>query len=220
MKLLLVEDDALLGDGLRAAITKAGFVVTWVRDGKSALHTLESGEFAVMVLDINLPVVDGFEVLRQLRGSGDNLPVLLLTARDTTRDKVLGFERGADDYLLKTADMEELVARLRALIRRSGRGSGVLKVGDLTLNITAHTVSQNNNDHSLSTREFSVLQALMEGVGRVVTRSQLEATLYGRNTHVESNALEVHIHNLRHKLGSETIKTVRGVGYTIARSPA
>ncbi len=220
MKLLLVEDDALLGDGLRSAISKAGFTVTWVKDGKSALGVLESGEFDLMVLDIKLPVIDGMEVLRQLRASGSSLPVLLLTARDSTRDKVLGLERGADDYLVKTADMEELIARLRALVRRSGRGSGTLRVGDLALNLTAHTVSRNNQEFSLSTRELAILQALMDGVGRVVTRSQLETALYGWNRNVESNAIEVHIHNLRHKLGSDSIKTVRGVGYTIARSPA
>jgi DNA-binding response OmpR family regulator len=219
MRLLLVEDDALLGDGLRAALAKAGFAVTWVRDGKSALGALESAEFTVMVLDIGLPVMSGMDVLRDLRSAGNDLPVLMLTARDSTRDKVLGLERGADDYLLKTADMEELVARLRALIRRAGRADGVLKVGDLTLNVNAQTVIKNGTTIALSGREVAVLRALLERAGRVLTRSQLEESLYGWSKAVESNAVEVHIHNLRLKVGAETIKTVRGVGYTIARIP-
>jgi DNA-binding response OmpR family regulator len=218
MRLLLVEDDALLGDGLRAALAKAGFAVTWVRDGRSALSALESAEFAAMVLDIGLPVMNGMDVLRELRGLGNDLPVLVLTARDSTRDKVLGLERGADDYLVKTADMEELVARLRALIRRAGRADGMLRVGDLTLNINTHTAIKNGTSIALSGREVAVLRALLERAGRVLTRGQLEEALYGWGQGVDSNAVEVHIHNLRLKVGAETIKTVRGVGYTIART--
>jgi len=219
MKLLLVEDDPLLGDGLRAALDKAGFAVTWVRDGKTALDVLRAGEFAVMVLDIGLPVVSGMEVLRELRSTNNTLPVLMLTARDTTRDKVISLDRGADDYLVKTADMEELIARLRALIRRSGHGAGgVLSIGDLTLDLVAHTVTISDKAIAVSGREFAVLRALMESVGRVLTRGQLETSLYGWSHNVDSNAVEVHIHNLRLKLGADTIKTVRGVGYTIARS--
>lgn len=220
MKLLLVEDDPLLGDGLRAALGKAGFAVTWLRDGRSALNAAQGGSFVAIVLDIGLPVMDGMEVLRELRTTGNGVPVLLLTARDTTRDKVMGLERGADDYLVKTADMEELVARLRALVRRSGRGSGSLSVGDITLDLTAHTVMREGNTIAVSAREFAILRALLEGAGRVLTRSQLETSLYGWNCNVESNAIEVHIHNLRLKLGADTIKTVRGVGYTIAKAGA
>ena len=217
MKLLLVEDDPLLGDGLRAALAKGGFSVTWVRDGKSALGTLRATEFAVMVLDIGLPVMNGLEVLRELRAGGSTLPVLMLTARDTTRDKVVSLDRGADDYLVKTADMEELIARLRALIRRSGRGGGSLTVGDLKLDLTSHTVTRNGKTINISAREFEVLRALMEGATRILTRSQLEQSLYGWNHDVGSNAVEVHIHNLRLKLGADCIKTVRGVGYTVSR---
>jgi DNA-binding response OmpR family regulator len=217
MKLLLVEDDPLLGDGLRAALGRAGFAVTWLRDGRSALSAAQSSDFVAIVLDIGLPVMDGMEVLRELRAADNPVPVLLLTARDTTRDKVMGLERGADDYLVKTADMEELVARLRALVRRSGRGNSHLSVGDLTLDLSAHTVAKGGVKLTVSAREFAVLRALMEGAGRVLTRSQLETSLYGWNGNVDSNAIEVHIHNLRLKLGSEAIKTVRGVGYTIAR---
>lgn len=218
MKLLLVEDDPLLGDGLRAALGKAGFAVTWLRDGKSALDVIKGTEFVAVVLDIGLPVMDGMEVLRELRAEDNHVPVLLLTARDTTRDKVVGLERGADDYLVKTADMEELIARLRALVRRSGRGSASLAVGDLTLDLASHTVSRGGDRIAVSAREFAVLRALMESAGRVLTRSQIETSLYGWNRNVDSNAVEVHIHNLRLKLGGEAIKTVRGVGYTIARS--
>lgn len=218
MKLLLVEDDPLLGDGLRAALSRASFAVTWLRDGKSALAALQGGSFVAMVLDIGLPVMDGMEVLRELRAANNPIPVLLLTARDTTRDKVMGLERGADDYLVKTADMEELVARLRALVRRSGRGNGSLSVGDLLLDLSAHTVTRGGATISVSAREFTILKTLLEGAGRVLTRSQLETSLYGWNGNVDSNAIEVHIHNLRLKLGADTIKTVRGVGYTIAKA--
>jgi DNA-binding response OmpR family regulator len=218
MKLLLVEDDPLLGDGLRAALSKASFAVTWVRNGKAALDVLAAEEFAAMVLDIGLPEMSGLELLRELRAGGNSLPVLVLTARDTTRDKVVSLDGGADDYLVKTADMEELIARLRALVRRSGRGSGTLTVGDLRLDLAAHVVSMNGNTIAVSNREFVVLRTLLEGAGRVLTRGQLEESLYGWGRNVESNAIEVHIHNLRHKLGSETIKTVRGVGYTVAKT--
>ncbi len=218
MRLLIVEDDSLLGGGLRAALSKTGFVVTWVRDGKAALELLAREAFVAMVLDIGLPEMDGLEVLRRLRAGGQMLPVLMLTARDTTRDKVLSLESGADDYLLKTADMEELIARLRALIRRSGRAVGALSVGELTLNLEAHSVTKGGDPVSISKREFDVLRALMEGAGRVLTRGQLEQSLYGLNRNVDSNAIEVHVHNLRAKLGAGLLKTVRGVGYTISRS--
>lgn len=218
MRLLLVEDDALLGDGLRAALDRAGFGVTWVRDGKSALNAIGTQDFVAMVLDIGLPAMNGMEVLREVRAAGNDLPILMLTARDSTRDKVMGLERGADDYLVKTADMEELVARLRALVRRSGRGSGIVKVGDLILDFTKHSVTNGGSAVSVSIREAAVLRALMERAGRVITRGQLEEALYGWGKAAESNAVEVHIHNLRAKLGAETIKTVRGVGYSIAKS--
>ncbi|MCL2658053.1 MAG: response regulator transcription factor [Betaproteobacteria bacterium] len=217
MQLLLVEDDTLLGDGLRAALDRAGFGVTWVRDGKSALNIIGSGDFATMVLDIGLPAMSGMDVLSAVRASGNDLPILVLTARDSTRDKVMVFERGADDYVLKTVDMEELVARLRALIRRSGRANGVLKAGELTLDLTTHTAIKDGKPIALSAREAVVLRALLERAGRIITRGQLAEVLYGWGKSVESNAIEVHIHNLRNKLGSETVKTVRGIGYTIPK---
>jgi DNA-binding response OmpR family regulator len=217
MRLLIVEDDSLLGGGLRAALGKAGFTVTWVREGNAALDLLRAENFVAMVLDIGLPGIDGLEVLRKLRAAGQMLPVLMLTARDTTRDKVLSLESGADDYVLKTADMEELIARLRALVRRAGRAAGSLIVGELTLDVEARTVTRDGELVNLSKREFDVLRALMEGAGRVLTRGQLEQSLYGWNRNVDSNAIEVHIHNLRAKLGATLLKTVRGVGYTICR---
>ena len=218
MRLLLVEDDALLGAGLRAALGKCGFEVTWVRLGAAALEQLAVEEFTAMVLDIGLPDLSGLDVLRRLRATGAGLPVLVLTARDTTYDKVVSLDHGADDYLVKTTDMEELVARLRALIRRAGRGGGSLSIGDLSINMDAHTVTQKGVAVNLSTREFDILRALMDGAGRVLTRQQLEQSLYGSSHHVDSNALEVHIHNLRLKIGATTLKTVRGVGYSIGRT--
>jgi DNA-binding response OmpR family regulator len=219
MHILLVEDDPLLGDGLRAALDKAGFKVVWVKDGGMALSLLQTHEYAAMVLDIGLPMVDGMEVLGQMRASGNRLPVLMLTARDTTRDKVLALDRGADDYLVKTAEMEELIARVRALVRRSAGGRvGSLVVGNLRLDLSAHTVTMDDQAISLSACEFALLRALLEASGRVLTRTQLEDVLYGWKKNVDSNALEVHIHHLRQKLGQDVIKTVRGIGYTIARS--
>jgi DNA-binding response OmpR family regulator len=217
MRLLIVEDDSLLGAGLRAVLSKSGFEVTWIRDGKSALDALSSENFDAMVLDITLPVIGGIEVLRKVRSTGNTLPILVLTAHDTTRERVNSLDIGADDFLGKTADMEELIARLRALIRRVGRNGGVLTSGDLKLDLEAHALTQSGKAVNLSKREFAVLRALMEGAGRVLTRSQLEQALYGWDRSVESNAVEVHIHNLRLKLGAATLTTVRGIGYTIAR---
>ena len=221
MRILLAEDDPLLGDGLRAALDRAGFEVVWAKEGNMALNLLDTHSFSAMVLDIGLPGSSGMEVLQELRRRGSRLPVLILTARDSTRDKVLALDRGADDYLVKTVEMDELIARLRALVRRSLGGSlGVLSFGNLTLDLAAHTVSSNGVPISISTREFAVLRALLEGAGRVLTRSQLENALYGWKTNIDSNAIEVHIHNLRQKLGPDVIRTVRGVGYTIAKRPS
>lgn len=217
MRLLLAEDDALLGAGLRAALSKSGFAITWVRDGKAALEVLAVSEFAAMVLDLGLPGVSGLDVLRKIRAAGSLLPVLILTARDSTHDKVTCLDSGADDFLVKTTDMEELIARLRTLIRRTVRFGGAVKVGDLTLDPDTHTVTQKGVIVKVSRREFAILRALVEGAGRILTRSQLEKALYGGEHGIESNAIEVHIHNLRQKLGATTLKTIRGVGYTIAK---
>jgi DNA-binding response OmpR family regulator len=181
---------------------------------------LETEQFLAMVLDIGLPDISGLDVLRKVRATGNKLPILILTARDTTHDKVTSLDCGADDYLVKTTDMEELVARLRALIRRSGRGGGMLSVGALSVDLDSRAVTLSGEAVNVSKREFEVLRVLMEGAGRVLTRSQLEQSLYGWNRSVDSNAVEVHIHNLRSKIGASILKTVRGVGYTIARDEA
>lgn len=220
MRLLIAEDDALLGAGLRAALGKWGFNVTWVRHGRAALDILGTDQFLVMVLDIGLPDMSGLDVLRKIRARGHKLPILVLTARASTQDKVSCLDLGADDYLVKTTDMEELVARLRALIRRSGGAGGTLSICDLTLDMDTRSLSQGGKPVSLSKREFEVLRLLMEGAGRVFTRTQIEQALYGWDRTVDSNAVEVHIHNLRQKIGSKTLKTVRGVGYTIGRAEA
>jgi two-component system response regulator QseB len=220
MELLLVEDDSLLGAGLRAALAKAGFSVTWIKDGAAALQVHSAQEFDVIVLDIGLPRMNGLEVLRRLRAGGSQAPVLVLTAAESTRDKLQSFDCGADDFLPKTADMEELIAHIRALLRRAGRGSATLSAGPLRLHLDTHTVTRDGVPVPVSKREFSLLRALVEGVGRVLTRRQLEQSLYGSSTAVESNAVEVHIHNLRQKLGAATLKTVRGVGYTLAAQEA
>lgn len=217
MRLLIAEDDALLGAGLRAALGKWGFGVTWVRYGRAALDMLCAEDFLALVLDIGLPDISGMEVLRQVRAAGNKMPILILTASDSAQDKARFLASGADDYLVKTTDMEELVARLQALIRRSGSGSGLLSVGDLTLNIDSRVLTLHGTPINVSKREFDVMRVLMEGAGRVLTRTQLEQSLYGSNRSVDSNAVEVHIHNLRQKIGATTLRTVRGVGYTLAR---
>ncbi len=218
MRILLVEDDPQFGDGLTIGLRQAGFAVDWVKDGNSADHALQSETFDLLVLDLGLPRLSGMEVLRRARGRRQTLPVLILTARDATGDKVSGLDGGADDYLVKPVDLAELAARIRALTRRSaGRAAPLLTHGDLTLDPAAHSVTLAGAPVDLSSREFSLLQLLLENVGRVLTRSHLEQSLYGWRDEPDSNALEVHIHHLRKKLGSELIRTLRGVGYTIPR---
>lgn len=216
MRVLIVEDNALMGAGLRSALSRSGFEIVWVRDGEAALKILATETFLAMVLDVGLPGMSGLEVLQILRSDGNKMPVLVLTARDTTLDKVTSLDNGADDFLAKTTDIEELAARLRALIRRSGRSEKYV-AGDLILDLDARTVTQRGVPIDLSKREFEVLSILMNGSGRVVTRSQLEQSLYGRDRQVESNSIEVHIHNLRAKIGATALKTIRGVGYTISQ---
>ncbi len=219
MRLLLVEDDLLLGDGIRAGLGQDGYTVDWVQDGEAADHALQSEHFDIVVLDINLPRLSGIEVLKRLRDRSSVVPVLLLTARDTVTDRVQGLDCGADDYLTKPFDLDELNARLRALLRRSsGRATPLLTHGAVILDPAARRVTLNGAEVELSQREFSLLQVLMENLGRVLPRSRLEETLYGWGTEVESNTLEVHVHHLRKKLGSTLIRTVRGVGYVMEKS--
>jgi DNA-binding response OmpR family regulator len=216
MRILLVEDDTLLGDGLQATLRQAGYTVDWVRDGRDAKHAALSEPYAAIVLDLGLPGMDGLAVLRGLRDAHSAVPVLILTARDTVTDRVKGLDSGADDYLVKPFDTTELQARIRALIRRAGgRGLPVLRHGPVTLDPAAHAVTLHGEPVALTAREFAVLQELLENRGRVLSRTQLEQSLLGWDEELSSNAMEVHIHNLRRKLGDEVIKTVRGVGYMI-----
>jgi DNA-binding response OmpR family regulator len=218
MRILLVEDDPQLGDGLTIGLRQAGFAVDWLKDGNSADQALQSETFDFVVLDLGLPRLSGMEVLTRARHRGQHMPILILTARDATGEKVAGLDAGADDYLVKPIDLDELTARIRALTRRSaGRAEPLLIHGDLALDPAAHTVTQAGLLVELSSREFSLLQQLLENAGRVLTRTQLEQSIYGWRDEPDSNALEVHIHHLRKKLGSELIRTLRGVGYTIAK---
>jgi two-component system OmpR family response regulator/two-component system response regulator QseB len=218
MRILLVEDDPQLGDGLTIGLRQAGFAVDWLKDGNSADQALQSETFDFVVLDLGLPRLSGMEVLSRARRRGQHMPILILTARDATGEKVAGLDAGADDYLIKPIDLDELTARIRALTRRSaGRAEPMLIHGDLTLDPAAHSVTQAGLVVELSSREFSLLQQLLENAGRVLTRTQLEQSIYGWRDEPDSNALEVHIHHLRKKLGSELIRTLRGVGYTIAK---
>lgn len=220
MRILLVEDDRMLGDGVQAGLAAAGFVVDWVRDGEAALAALAGEGFAAVLLDLGLPRRDGLSVLASLRGAGNAVPVMILTARDQVSDKVRGLDLGADDYMVKPFDLDELAARLRALVRRaSGRADACLRHGELVIDPAARTVTLQGEAVSLTSREFDLLRVLLDAAGRVLTRRVLEEQLYAWGDAVESNALEVHIHHLRRKLGSELIRTVRGVGYLIDEAP-
>jgi len=220
MRILLVEDDRLLGDGLKAGLTQAGYAVDWLRDGEAAVAALSTEAFAAVVLDLGLPKRDGLSVLQWLRGRKDATPVLILTARDQLGDKVRGLDLGADDYVLKPFDLDEIAARLRALVRRAhGRPEPLLTLGGVELNPAARTVTRAGEAVELTPREFDLLHLLLENAERVLTRRTLEEQLYTWNEAVDSNALEVHIHHLRKKLGNELIRTVRGVGYVASASP-
>lgn len=219
MRILLAEDDPQLGDGLTVGLRQEGYAVDWVKDGTAADLALASEDFDLLVLDLGLPRLSGMEVLARLRGRGQALPVLILTARDATGDKIAGLDGGADDYLVKPIDLDELAARVRALARRTGgRSAPLLQLGDLVLDPAARQASLAGAPIELSLREFSLLQTLMENSGRVMTRAQLEGSLYGWRDEPDSNALEVHIHHLRKKVGAERIKTLRGVGYMMAKA--
>ena len=211
MRVLLVEDDALLGDGLRAGLGQAGFAVDWVRTGSDAAHALDAEAVAAVVLDLGLPDLTGFEVLRRLRARGNKVPVLILTARDAVGDRVKGLDGGADDYVVKPVDLAELAARLRALIRRAGgEAAPALRRGELELDAAAHRVVFRGQPVELSAREFALLHELMRSGGRVLSREQLEERLYSWGHEIESNAVEVHVHHLRRKLAPGVIRTIRG----------
>jgi len=218
MRILLIEDDPQLGDGLTVGLRQLGFAVDWVKDGMAADQALATENFDMLVLDLGLPRLSGMELLQRLRSRGQSLPVLILTARDSTADKIAGLDTGADDYLVKPIDLDELAARIRALGRRAaGRAEPVLRHGAVTLDPASRRVAVADSPIELSAREFAVLHALLENAGRVMSRAQLESSIYGWRDEPDSNALEVHIHHLRKKLGAEFIKTLRGVGYMIPK---
>jgi DNA-binding response OmpR family regulator len=211
----------MLGDGLQAGLRQAGFQVDWVRDGVAAERELASGVYEAAVLDLGLPLKDGLEVLKDLRARKIGTPILVLTARDAVPDRVAGLDTGADDYVVKPVDLNELAARLRSLVRRAvGQVQDSLRKGGVELNAAARSVHCQGALVALSTREFDLLHALLRNSGRVLTREQLEQQMYSWGHEVESNTIEVHIHHLRRKLGAELIQTVRGVGYTVQRDTA
>ncbi len=216
VRILLVEDDDLLGSGIHDALVRARYSAEWVRDGVQAANALAGGGFDLVVLDLGLPRMDGIEVLRRVRAGGNAVPVLVLSARDTARQRIEGLDAGADDYLVKPFHLDELLARLRALSRRA-RGAAVneLVFGDVCLDAAAFTVTLKGEPVVLQRREFMLLRRLLESAGQVLSRAQLEESLYGWGGEVESNAVDVHIHNLRKKLYPGLIRTVRGLGYTV-----
>jgi DNA-binding response OmpR family regulator len=216
MRLLLVEDDRMIGDTLRAALRLDGYAVDWVRDAVAAQSTLASERFDLVLLDLGLPKGDGLEVLRDLRARHDSTPVIVLTARDGLGDRVAGLDAGADDYLVKPFELDELNARIRAVFRRhSGRAQPVLSHGGVTLDPATRQVTRDGAPVLLSAREFAVLEALMQRPGALLSRAQLEDRLYGWGEEIESNAVSVYIHQLRRKLGADFIQNVRGVGYFV-----
>lgn len=220
MRLLLIEDDPLIGESIRKWLRKDGASVDWARNGEEAETALKTESWSLVLLDLGLPEKSGLEVLKDLRRRGDTVPVLILTARDAVTDRVRGLDSGADDYLVKPFDLDELTARIRALLRRrAGRAHPLIVHGGLTLNPVTHEVAYEGKDLSLSAREFGLLLALLETPGAVLSRAKLEERLYGWGEEVESNAVEVHIHNLRKKLGRDSIRTVRGVGYMMPKNP-
>ena len=219
MRTLLVEDDRLLGDAVRAGLRQAGFAVDWVQDGAAALHALDVGEYAAMVLDLGLPRVDGLEVLRRARARGQRLAIVILTARDTVQDRIRGLDAGADDYVLKPFDLQELAARLRAQVRRAhGEPAPLLVVGALELDPAARRVRHDGHEVDLAAREFDLLHELMLNAGRVLSREQLEERVYPWGEEIGSNAIDVHVHHLRRKLSADAIRTVRGVGYLMPKA--
>ncbi|EJO57037.1 response regulator receiver domain protein [Burkholderia multivorans CF2] len=218
MRILLVEDDRMIAEGVRKALRSDGFAVDWVQDGESALTALGGEAYDLLLLDLGLPKRDGIDVLRTLRARGLSLPVLIVTARDAIADRVKGLDAGADDYLVKPFDLDELGARMRALIRRqAGRSESLIRHGALTLDPASHQVTLDGAPVALSAREFALLEALLARPGAVLSKSQLEEKMYGWGEEIGSNTVEVYIHALRKKLGSDLIRNVRGLGYMVVK---
>jgi DNA-binding response OmpR family regulator len=219
MRVLLVEDDDLIGCGVEAGLRQAGFTVDWARDGHKAGLALDTTAYSLLILDLGLPRVSGMDLLKRLRDAGQDLPVLVLTARGTVADRVGGLEAGADDYLGKPFDLTELIARCRALLRRAqGRSVELIRYRDLSVNPAAQTVELSGTRVPLTSREWAVLIQLLTHQGIPQSRSQLEESLYGWQEEIESNAIEVHVSNLRKKLGASLIRTVRNIGYVVEKA--
>jgi two-component system, OmpR family, response regulator len=218
MRVLLVEDDRMIAEAVRTALQQDGDAVDWIRDGASAATALASSSFDIVLLDLGLPERSGLEVLRQARSRGILTPVIIITARDDVQSRVAGLDSGADDYLVKPFDLDELAARMRSVLRRgAGRGDPVIEHGAVRLNPATHEVTRDGEPVTLSAREYAVLEALMQRPGAVLSRAQLEDRLYGWGGEIESNAVEVYVHALRRKLGSDVIRTLRGVGYCLPK---
>jgi two-component system response regulator QseB len=216
MRALLVEDDLMIGKSVQQGLRQDGYTVDWVRDGQAAELALATINYDVLLLDIGLPGKSGLDLLASLRRAVNRIPVLVITARDSVADRIAGLDSGADDYVVKPFDLDELSARMRAVLRRhAGRADPVLALGDLRMNPATHELTQNGRPVILSAREFALLQALLEHPGVPLSRAKLEERLYGWGEEIESNAVEVHIHSLRRKLGAERIKNIRGVGYLV-----
>lgn len=218
MRVLLVEDDTMIAQGLLTGLRQNGFAVDWMQDGCSAAVALHTSSFDLVLLDLGLPHRDGIEVLRELRKRGNSTPVIILTARDEIQDRIAGLDAGADDYIVKPFDLDEVTARIRSVLRRAaGRGDPSIQHGDLRLDTVARTVERDGTPVPVSAHEFSVLEALLQRPGAVLSRAQIEDRLYGWEE-IGSNAVEVYIHGLRRKLGSDAIRTLRGVGYYIPKA--
>ncbi|MDI1232089.1 MAG: response regulator [Methylobacter sp.] len=216
MRLLLVEDDEILGDGLVEGLKMEGYAVDWLTNGKLADEALKLNCYELIVLDLNLPDMEGLEILRALRARKDETPVMVLTAKDTVPDRVLGLDSGADDFVIKPFELDEVCARLRALARRNeGRSVPNIEYKGIILDPASHQVTWNDEKIDLSQKEFEILSFLMSNIGKVISRARLEESLYSWDSDVESNTVEVHIHHLRKKLDPSIIRTVRGVGYII-----
>lgn len=216
MRLLLVEDDPMIGAGVQRALRDEGYTVDWVHDGVAAALAIAGNPYAVVLLDLGLPRRDGISLLEQLRSAGNTIPVLIMTARDAVADRIRGLDAGADDYLVKPFDLDELSARVRALQRRQrGTASPLITIGGLQIDPASHQVTLDAKPVRLAAREFALLCALAEQPGKPLSRAQLEERIYGWDQEVESNTIEVHIHALRRKLGAEWIRNLRGVGYYV-----
>lgn len=220
MRVLLVEDDRMIGEAVVQALKDAAYAVDWVRDGVSACDAIETGEYELLILDLGLPKLDGLVVLERMRGQGDTTAVLIVTARDGLAERIRGLDLGADDYLVKPFELGELLARIRAVVRRkSGQVASLLSNGSLWLDPVTKEAGCDERSCRLSAREFALLQALLIRPGAILSRQELETRIYGWNEEVESNAVEFLIHAVRKKLGSDTIRNIRGLGWMVDRKP-